>query len=330
MSIKESMKIACVRGLKFLNWVLIVFFLPLLSAQTLQVAADVDNQELFFNYSVIRVNTNLVSVPVSVTNDLGQGVLNLQMEDFHLTEDGQPAKISRLTDSSRSNLNMALLFDLSGSINPNFEFEQRAAIDFLKKIWKEGDVVSIIPFDETPDVRLHNSDNLQEAMWELRQLRPTKKTTSFFDAVALAAHLLQQSATEETLQALIVISDGADNSSKLNIVTALEEMQRNDMVFYAINPSGASIHLNRINKRGQENLTTLADATGGTVFVSDDTDDLENIFSKIALELRAQYLLNYYSLSSRMDGKYHPIKVSLPENPELRVRARPGFLAVPR
>ncbi|MDR0842873.1 MAG: VWA domain-containing protein [Acidobacteriota bacterium] len=325
------MKIANIRRLtKVFHWLPLAFFLPLLSAQTLQVAADADNQELFSSRNVIRVNSNLVSVPVSVTNASGQGILDLRIEDFHLTEDGRAAEISRLADSSRSNLNMALLFDLSGSVSPNFEFERRAAIEFLKKIWKEGDSVSIIPFDENPDVRLENSDNLQEAMWELRQLQPTKRPTAFFDSVALATRLLQRSADEGTRQALIVISDGADNSSRLDAAAATQELQRRDTVFYAINPSGASVHLNRINIKGQENLTALAEASGGAVFVSDQAGDLEDIFGKIATELRAQYLLNYYSFSSRMDGTYHPIGVSLPEKPELRVRARPGFLAAPR
>ncbi|MDR1726752.1 MAG: VWA domain-containing protein [Acidobacteriota bacterium] len=328
------MRVAWIRRLAVFFWLtagcLSAPFTPTAAAQTFQIAADVDNPEPLFSRNVIRVNTNLISVPVAVTNAVGQGVLDLGIEDFRLTEDGRDAEISRLADSSRSNLNMALLFDLSGSVTPNFEFERQAAIEFLKTIWKPGDSVCIIPFDAAPDVRLKHGDNLQEAMYELRQLHPTQKTTAFFDAVALASQLLQQSATEETRQAIVVISDGADNNSKADMAAALAEMQRRDTVFYAINPSGASVRLNRLNVQGQENLTALADATGGSVFVSDQAGDLAGIFGKIAQELRAQYLLHYYSLSSRMDGRYHPITVSLPEKPGLRVRARPGFLASPK
>ena len=306
----------------------ILIFLTPVSAQTAKGAADTDNQ--FFNSSVIRINSNLVSVPVSVTDVYGRGITDLRIEQFSLTEDNRPAEISRLADSSQSNLNIALLFDISGSLNQSFEFEQNAAINFLKRIWKDGDAVTIISFDEQLEVLLKNGGNLQEAMWTLRQLRPTEKPTSFFDAVTLAARLIDQSASEETRQAIIVISDGADNTSAGSMASALAEMQRLDAVFYAINPSGASIRLNRINVRGQENLTELAEATGGTVFVSDDTKDLEGIFGKIESELRAQYLLHYYSLNQNMDGKFHQIKVSIPNRPELTIRARPGFLAVPR
>ena len=304
----------------------LLYFLPFLGAQ----AIETGTADPYFKNSIIRVSSSLVSVPVSVTDASGRGIADLLIEDLRVEEDGRPAEISRLSDSSQSNLNIAVLFDISGSVNPNFKFEQDAAVNFLKKIWKEGDAVTIVSFDQEPVIRLKSGDNLQEAMWTLRQLRPTEKTTSFFDAVILAARHIDQQASEETRQAMIVISDGADNTSKSNLTDALAEMQRRDAVFYAINPSGASVRLNRINIKGQENLETLARATGGAVFVTDDISDLGSIFGKIESELRAQYLLHYYSPSQRMDGKFHSIEVSIPGQPELNIRARPGFLDIPR
>ena len=101
-------------------------------------------------------------------------------------------------------------------------------------------------------------------------------------------------------------------------------------MFYAVNPSGASIRLNRINSKGQEDLAVLAAATGGTVFVSDQTTDLDNIFDRIATELRAQYLLSYYALSSDTAGAFHSIDVSLPNQPDLKIRARLGYRTDPK
>ena len=317
------MKFKFFRGLFFC----FLCFPPILAAQAIEAVTAADAQS---PNNVIRINSNLVSVPVSVTDVTGQGITDLKIEDFRLMEDGKTAEISRLAESGQSNLNIALLFDVSGSLHNNFEFEQNAAIDFLKKIWKDGDAVTIISFDEKVEVLRKNSDNLQEAMWTLRQLRPTEKPTSFFDSVILATQLIDQYASEENRQAIIVITDGADNTSAGSLAAALSEMQRRNTVFYAINPSGASIRLNRINMKGQENLEELAKATGGDVFVSDDAGDLEDIFSKIEIELRSQYLLHYYSLNSNMDGKFHKIVVSIPKRPVLNIRARPGFLAVPR
>jgi len=318
------MKFEFFRGLLFC----FLCFPTFLTAQTVDAAVAVSEQAS--GDRIIRVNSSLVSVPVSVTDISGQGITNLKIEDFRLTEDGKPAEISRLSDSGQSNLNIALLFDVSGSLHNNFEFEQNAATDFLKKIWRDEDAVTIISFDEQVEVLLKNSDNLQEAMWTLRQLRPTEKPTSFFDSVILATQLIDQYASEENRQAIIVITDGADNTSSGSLAMALSEMQRRNVVFYAINPSGASIRLNRINMKGQENLEEIAKATGGDVFVSDDAGDLEDIFNKIEIELRAQYLLHYYSLNSNMDGRFHKIDVSIPKQPVLNIRARPGFLAVPR
>ena len=320
------MKLAYIRGLYFLCcFLLLQPFPPFITAQT----SEAETYDQYLSRSVIRVNSSLVSVPIAVTNASGQGVADLRIEDFSLAEDGRAAEINRLLDSSR--LNIALLFDTSGSVNFNFEFEQNAAIDFLKKIWKEGDTVTIISFDERSEILLKSGDNLQEAMWTLRQVKPTGRTTSFFDALTLAARTIEQSASEETRQAIIVISDGADNTSVNTLAATLSEMQRRNVVFYAINPSGTAIvRLNRVSGKGQENLEVFAKATGGSVFVSDDMDDLENIFGKIVLELRAQYLLLYYSLIQGMDGKFHNIEVTIPSQPELNIRARPGFLAVSR
>ena len=321
------MKLAYMRGLHAICCFL--FLLPCVSAQTVDTAVA-ENADEQYPRSIIRVASTLVSVPVSVADASGQKISDLKVENFRLAEDGRQAEIFRLVvDNSR--LNIALLFDVSGSVNHNFEFEQNAAIDFLKKVWKDGDTVSIISFDDHPDVLLKSSDNLQEAMWTLRQVRPTGKTTAFFDAVTLASKILEQSASEGTRQALIVISDGANNMGGGSLASTLSEMQRRDAVFYAINPTNAAIvRLNLVIKKGQENLTTLADATGGAVFISDEPRDLDGIFNKIMIELRAQYLLLYYSLIREMDGKFHTIEVSVPGRPELSVRARTGFLAVTR
>ncbi len=278
--------------------------------------------------NVIRVSTNLVMVPVSVTDVAGQAVQNLQQDDFQISEDGSPETISKMAEAGQSPLQLALLFDLSGSVNNRFEFEQQAATRFLQKVWKSGDSVTIISFSEEPHVRLRNSTSLTEALQDLLKLQPTESATAFYDSVITSAKLLRQSATPETRQAEIVLSDGEDNRSDGTIVEALREVQRSDTIFYSINPGGNSIRLNEISLKGQQDLTSLAHETGGTAFVSDQTSDLDEIFGRIATELRAQYLLSYYSSNPRFDGKFRRIAVSIPKRPELRVRARQGYYAI--
>jgi Ca-activated chloride channel homolog len=278
--------------------------------------------------SVIRVSTNLVMVPVSVTDSAGQTVQGLDKDDFQIEEDGILEPIAKIMEAGQSPLQLALLFDLSGSVNHRFEFEQRAATRFLEKVWKSGDSVTIISFTEGQQVRLRNSLSLTETLQDLEKLQPTKDATAFYDSVIAAARVLHESATPETRQAQIVLSDGEDNRSDGTIVDALKEVQRSDTIFYSINPGGHSIRLNEISLKGQQDLKALAEETGGTAFVSDQTSDLDEIFGRIATELRAQYLLGYYSSNPRLDGRFRRIVVSIPKRPDLRVRARQGYYAV--
>ena len=286
-----------------------------------------------FNFqspSVIRVSTNLVVVPASVTDPAGRAVSDLDMDDFHIWEDGKPETIARVTDAGQSPLQLVLLFDLSGSVNNRFQFEQQAATRFLQKVMKPGDAVTIITFTDEPRVRLRNSSSIAEALLDLTKLQPTENATAFYDSVVASAKLLRESATPETRQALIVLSDGEDNRSDGTIVQALMEVQRSDTIFYSINPGGNSIRLNEISLKGQQDLAALANETGGSAFVSDESSDLDEIFGRIATELRAQYLLSYYSSNPRLDGKFRSIRVSIPKRLELRVRARQGYYAIPK
>jgi len=279
---------------------------------------------------VIRVSSNLVFVPVSVTDGAGHAVRNLGIGDFRVAEDGSPVALEKMVEASQSPLSLALLFDLSGSVHSLFEFEQQAAIRFLQKVWKPGDTISIISFSEKPEVRLRNSGSLPDAVAALLDLRPTEGATAFFDAIAFSARLQYPSAGPETRRADIVLSDGADNRSDSGMAGVLKAVQRSDITFYSINPSGASVRLNEINREGHENLTALATATGGTAFVSDRSEDLEEIFGKIAGELRAQYLLSYYSPSVLPDGRFRRIEIAAPGKPYLKIHARQGYYATAR
>ena len=276
---------------------------------------------------IIRISTNLVTLPVSVTDSEGRAIRNLGSQDFLIEEDGRSEAISKIAEAGQSPLQLALLFDLSGSVHSRFHFEQQAAIRFLEKVWKPGDTVSVIAFAEHPRICLRGSNSLSEAFQILWNLQPTEGPTAFFDSVVLSTNILRQSAEPGTRQSVVALSDGEDNRSEHNLPKVLHAVQRSDTIFYSINPAGPSIRLNEISRQGQADLESLAKETGGNAFVSDKSDDLDDIFSRIAIELRAQYLLTYYSTNSRIDGKFRQILVSIPERPDLRIRARRGYYA---
>src|SRR5437867_5831391 len=279
--------------------------------------------------SVIRVNSNLVMVPVSVTDGFGTPVKNLTADDFNLEEDGHQQSVSRMDEPGGTPLELALLFDVSGSIYGRFNFERQAASRFLREVLRPRDAVTVFAIGLKPRQVQERTTKIQSALDSLAALDPTKEATAFFDSVASAAHALRDTAAPGSRRVAIVVSDGEDNySDQYQLEEALQELQHCDSIFYAINPSGPSIRLNKMSMRGQAYLERLASETGGVAFLPDRPEDLDKIFTRIAAELQAQYLLGYYSLNQRMDGKFRRIAVNIPRRPDLRVRARQGYYAV--
>jgi len=277
---------------------------------------------------VIRISSNLVMVPVSVTDSAGKVVNNLQSSDFHIEENGRSEEIAKMFEPGETPLELALIFDVSGSVNPRFDFEQEAANHFLRQIMRPGDAVMILALGPEPRLLQPRTYSLATALKTLETLEPTRGMTAFFDTIVLAAHLLRKSAGPESRRVEVVLSDGEDNNSTNQLGDTLRELQRADCIFYSINPTGpAVIRLNQMSEKGQENMVSLAGQTGGTAFLPSSEEEFTGIFSRIAAELQAQYLLGYYSSNSATDGAFRRIVVAVPSRPDLRIRARQGYYA---
>ncbi|MBC7797800.1 MAG: VWA domain-containing protein [Pyrinomonadaceae bacterium] len=314
---------------------------------------------------VLKVSSNLIVVPVSVTDDKGQSVMNLTTKDFRLAEDSRQQEISQISNADQVPLEIAVLVDVSGSLNTLFEFEKQAAARFLEKIMRPEDRAAIFLISENPKL-IQQRDTVEKSAATIRAVEPAKKFTAFYDTVMEAARYLKQNAQPRSRRVVLVISDGEDNysditrnseiaayrevSKDLNTMNSkklaqvlllrtekahqqaqaavLRDLQNADTVFYAINPTGDSYKLNRISTRAQNALKTLSDETGGTAFLpKNDGTNLEQIFQQIASELRAQYLLQYYSDANFQTGKYVKLDVNLANRANLKVRARQGYFA---
>jgi len=307
---------------------------------------------------VIRVTSNLVVVPVSVTNERGEPVQGLKATDFRLEEEGRVQEIAQTSDAEQVPLDIAILFDVSSSISQRFEFEQQAAARFLKQVLKPIDRAAVFAIESKPRLaqQLASAEIASAKLLEIPA--PTKSTpTAFYDATVAAARYLAQNAPGRHRRVIIVISDGDDNFSErvkegevedaraLNrgeklptgalarqtathrkaLLEVQREVQRADAVFYSINPSGGGLKFNARGTRAQAGLQQLAETTGGTSFTPEQLEELESIFRRIAAELRAQYLLQYYSNSAAPNGKFLNIKVRTPTRPDAHVRARQGY-----
>jgi len=293
-----------------------------------QEAGRSEQTESFPQSHLIRVSTNLVTVPVSVTDALGHPVRNLQIADFVVEEDGRPETLTGIADPGQTPLELALLVDVSGSVEPRFTFELQAAARFLRRVLRQEDTFAVFSIGPQPGLVQSRTANLEEGLRSVTTLVPTRDSTAFYDAVVMAAQFLGRNHTLGCRRIQVVISDGEDNNSESHrLADALQEVQRADCVFYSINPAGASIHLNKVSLEGQRGMDELARKTGGKTYVPDQVTDLDAFFDRITSEIRAQYLLEYYSSDQRKNGAYRQISVRLPSRPDLQIHARHGYYA---
>ncbi len=278
--------------------------------------------------AIIRVSSNLVMVPVSVTSADGKLVQNLEAGDFTVEENGLTQPITRMAEPGQMSMDLVLLFDLSGSVNHRFLFEQRAASEFLERLVRPGDNITLFSIGAEPRLLQSRTSDLQAALASLMALVPTESPTAFYDAVVLAARTSGASVGIEKRRVAVVLSDGEDNNStQYGLPDALRAVQEADCIFYAINPMGATVDMNKVSLEGQHAMEAIARQTGGMAFLPDTAEQLPAIFSRIAAELRSQYLLEYYSTDARTDGRFRTILVRVPDRPDLRIRARQGYYA---
>jgi len=277
---------------------------------------------------VIKINSTLVAVPVSVTDASGEPVRTLTADDFQVEEEGKAQQVVSLGEPGKTPVELALLFDVSGSVFERFQFQQQAASRFLKEVLKPNDAASIFTIGVRPKLVQPRVVGVDRAVAAALAVNPTKETTAFFDTVVEASKYLSKTAESGARRAIVVISDGEDTfSEKFRHGDALRELQAADCLFYSINPSGPSIHLNVISSKAQDGMVMLASATGGAAFLPDGDAALDKVFRQIAAELQAQYLLGYYAPDERTDGGFRRISVRVPKRPDLRVRARQGYYA---
>jgi Ca-activated chloride channel family protein len=301
-------------------------------------------------YDVVRVTSSLIVVPVSVTDAQGQPVLGLKQGDFHIDEDGKPQQIAQLGDPEQVPLDIALLIDVSGSVVARFDFEQQAAASFIKHVLKPEDRAMVLAIDDKPRI-IQRLASAETAAQSVMTIKPTNSFTAFFDSVLTAVHYLDQASTTGRRRIAVVISDGDDTARILDVskiksgagslqllgqeaqLAMLEkaqgdtqrEVQRTEVTFYSINPSGQTLHLNVRTARSEIGMEKIAAATGGTSFVPARDDELVGIFNRIAAEIRSQYLIQYYSNNEPSSRAFRRIAVTSPTRPQLRVRAREGY-----
>ena len=275
--------------------------------------------------TVFRIGANEVSLIFTVTDKHGHYVPNLRLQDFALLDDGKaPEKVTSFHQQINLPLRVGIVIDASTSIRTRFEFEQQSAIEFLMQILKAGtDRAFVMGFDVTPSVTADWTNDVDRLQAGINRLRPGGGT-ALFDAVYTACRekLLDTSRTPEPVRkAMILISDGDDNQSRVHPDEAIKECQRAGTIIYAI-----STNWTPSRGRGDKVLTDMAEATGGQVFFPPSVEEMSNSFKDIEQELRSQYALTYIPADFKTDGSFRSIYLYCNDR-HYQVRAKKGYFA---
>jgi len=270
---------------------------------------------------ISRVNE--VSVVFTVTDKHNHYIKDLTQRDFRVLDDERPVEQIRMfrreTDLP---LQVGLLIDASNSIRDRFKFEQEAAVEFLNDtIRPRYDKAFVIGFDVEPEVTQDFTDNLELLDNGVRALRPGGGT-AMYDALYYACRdKLQKSPQSSAVRrAIILVSDGEDNSSHVTREEAIDMALRANTIVYTIstNLTGSG--------NGDKVLERIADATGGRAFVPFQLTDVANAFAQIQDDLRSQYELAYRPANFAHDGRYRAIAITAVRK-GFKVRSRSGYYA---
>ena len=273
----------------------------------------------------LRINTNEVNLIFTVTDKHGRYVPNLRLNDFALLDDQKaPEKVTSFRQQINLPLRVGIVIDSSSSIRTRFQFEQQAATEFLLQIIKaKSDRAFVMGFDVTPSIETDWTNNVDALESGVNRLKPAGGT-AMFDAVytACKTKLLDVSRGQEPVRrAIVLISDGDDNQSRVHLDEAIKMCQRAETIVYAI-----STNWTPSRGRGDQVLSQLASDTGGQVFWPPSAEEMSTSFKNIEEELRSQYALTYVPADFRVNGAFRPIYLFCNDRRYI-ARARKGYFA---
>jgi VWFA-related protein len=273
----------------------------------------------------IKVGVNEVNLIFTVTDKHGRYIPNLQLHDFALLDDQKaPERVNSFHQQINLPLRVGILIDTSTSIHSRFKFEQQAAQEFLLQILKaRSDRAFVMGFDVTPTLTADWTKDLDALETGVNKLSPGGGT-ALYDAVYTACRdkLLDQSRGQEPVRkALILLSDGDDNQSRVHLDEAIKMCQRSETIIYSI-----STNWTPSRGEGDKVMSQLAGDTGGQVFFPPSVEEVSTSFHDIEEELRSQYALTYTPADFKADGAFRTIYLYCNDR-RYQVRARKGYFA---
>ena len=268
---------------------------------------------------------NEVNLIFTVTDKHGHYIPNLRQNDFALLDDQKaPEKVTSFRQQINLPLRVGIVIDASTSIRTRFHFEQQSATEFLLQTMKaRSDRAFVMGFDVTPSIMQDWTNNIDGLEAGINRLRPGGGT-ALFDSVYTACRdkLLDVSRGQEPVRkAMVLLSDGDDNQSRVHPDEAIKMCQRAETIIYAI-----STNWTPSRGKGDQVLEQMAEATGGQVFFPPSVEEMSNSFHSIEEELRSQYALTYTPADFKENGAFRPIYLFCNDR-RFQVRAKKGYFA---
>lgn len=289
--------------------------------------ASAEDKELSGRPPSIRVDTNLVLINVTVTDPLNRFVTGLEAEHFKLLEDKTEQKIATFA-SEDAPLSVGLVFDASGSMGSKLQKARLATAQFFKTANPE-DEFFLVQFNDRPELTQPFTTNTEEIQNRLT-FTQAKGRTALLDGVYMA--LNQMKKARNTRKAILILSDGGDNSSRYTESEIKNLVREADVQIYAIGIFEPVSARGRTAEElsGPGLLSEMAEQTGGRHFPIENLNDLPDVAGKIGMELRNQYVIGYVPTNGNRDGKYRRVQVKLVQPrglPPLRPFWRQGYYA---
>ncbi len=291
----------------------------------------------------LKVNVNVVQLFFNVKDKHGALIPNLTKTDFDIAEDGKPQTVKYFTAESNLPLTIGMMIDASGSQRNVIDMEKEVGGAFLRQILTDKDEAFVISFDITVDLLQDFTRDVHRLQAALNKAKVNVDYTSggvpgigggpipqqnspgtlLFDAVYLSAH--DMLAKEVGRKAMILLTDGQDEGSRLKIKDAIEAAQKADAIVYVLLCADRGFY-GGFGYSGEGDMRKLTEQTGGRVInVGNKFDKLKEAFDQIAAELRSQYNIGYTPSNTTQDGSFRKIEIKNKQG--YKIQARSGYYA---
>ncbi len=274
----------------------------------------------------MRVDVDLVLVPVTVTDSLNRPIIDLPKQNFMLYEGGVAQPI-RYFSNEDAPISVGLILDCSGSMRNKIEYEREAVAEFFKYANPQDDYFAIT-VSSHPEVIATSAQSIGTIQEKLGTTEP-RGGTALYDAVYLGISRMRSAAHQR--KALVIISDGGDNRSRYSLKEIKSVVEEANVLAYGIGVfDDLPIPLFKTleERWGRKWLDEMTEATGGRTLAADNRRQIPQIAAMISRELRNQYVLGYRPSNTAHDGKWRKVQVRLaPSATPLQVHYKQGYLA---